>query len=64
MCKHLILSTQAAINKSSLVDVGSLDCNRPGDTSLAAQTLDDIADLVAEVGIEQLAKQLGVEQLI
>merc|ERR1712193_505297 len=53
-----------AINKSNLVDVGSLDCNRPGDTTLAAQTLDDIADLVAEVGIEQLAKQLGVQRLI
>merc|ERR1711937_126254 len=53
-----------AINKSNLVDVGSLDCNRPGDTTLAAQTLDDIADLVAEVGIEQLANQLGVERLI
>merc|ERR1711937_541282 len=59
-----VKDTVAAINKSSLVDVGSLDCNRPGDTSLAAQTLDDIADLIAEVGIEQLAKQLGVEQLI
>merc|ERR1711892_187610 len=53
-----------AINKSSLLDVGTLDCNRPGDTSLAAQTLDDIADLIAEVGIAKLAAQLGVQNLI
>jgi len=53
-----------AINKSNLLDVGTLDCNRPGDTSLAAQTLDDIADLIAEVGIEKLAAQLGVQNLI
>merc|ERR1711892_1436066 len=46
-----------AINKSSLVDVGTLDCNRPGDTSLAADTL-------AEVGIAKLAAQLGVQILI
>ena len=55
---------QDAINKSSLFDVGTLDCNRPGDTSLAAETLDDIADLIAEVGIEELAAQLGVQNLI
>merc|ERR1712106_1108750 len=54
----------AAIQKSSLFDVGTLDCSRPGDTSLAAQTLDDVADLIAEVGLEQLAKQLGVEKLV
>merc|ERR1712106_1056037 len=54
----------AAIQKSSLFDVGTLDCSRPGDTSLAAQTLDDVADLIAEVGLEQLAKQLGVENLV
>jgi len=53
-----------AIQKSDLVDVGTLDCNRPGDTTLAAQTMDDIADLIAETGIENLAKQLGVENLI
>merc|ERR1711892_307060 len=54
----------SAIEKSDLFDVGTLDCNRPGDTSLAAQTMDDIADLIAEVGIERLAKQLGVENLV
>ena len=53
-----------AIQKSSLLDVGTLDCSRPGDTSLAAQTLDDVADLIADVGLEQLAKQLGVENLV
>merc|ERR1712176_864005 len=53
-----------AMNNSDLLDVGTPDCNRPGDTSLAANTLDDIADLIAEVGLETLAKQLGVEQLI
>merc|ERR1711915_1050421 len=53
-----------AIEKSDLLDVGTLDCNRPGDTSLAADTLDDIADLIAEVGLETLAKQLGVGHMV
>merc|ERR1712106_1087175 len=54
----------AAIQKSSLLDVGTLDCSRPGDTSLTAQTLEDVADLIADVGLEQLAEQLGVENLV
>jgi len=53
-----------AIESSDLVDVGTLDCNRPGDTRLAAETLDDIADLIADIGLDNLARQLGVENLI
>jgi len=54
----------AAIQKNELLDIGTLDCDRPGDTSLAASTLDDIADIIAEIGLTELAKQAGVENLI
>jgi len=53
-----------AIQSNDLLDIGTLDCNRPGDTSLAAETLDDIADIIAEVGLTELAKQAGVADLI
>merc|ERR1712025_801837 len=48
-----------AINNSNLVAV---DCTGPEDTY--AETLEDIADLIAEVGIEQLSKQLGFQKRI
>ena len=32
-----------------------------GDFSLAAQTLDDLADVIEDVGIENLQEQLGVD---
>ena len=41
--------------------MGDLDCSRPGDFSLAADTLDDVATLIDEVGLENLQKQLGVD---
>ena len=41
--------------------MGDLDCNRPGDLSLAAETMEDIATLIDEVGLEDLQEQLGVD---
>ena len=43
------------------LDLGTLDCDSPGDFSLAAQTLDDLADVIEDVGIENLQEQLGVD---
>jgi len=59
-----LAKVETAVEKSEIFDFGSLDCERPGDTSLAADTIDEIADLIAEIGVENLARQLGVEALV
>ena len=42
-------------------DLGTLECNNSGSFKVAAQTLDDIAKLIEEVGLETLCTQLGVD---
>merc|ERR1719516_246774 len=49
------------LTKIGEVGLGDLDCSRPGDFSVAADTMDDVATLIDEVGLEQLQKQLGVD---
>merc|ERR1712012_1517105 len=49
------------LTKIGEVGLGDLDCSRPGDFSLAADTLDDVATLIDEVGLEELQKRLGVD---
>ena len=41
--------------------MGDLDCSRPGNLSLAAETMEDIATIIDEVGLEDLQEQLGVD---
>jgi len=41
--------------------LGTLDCNTPGSFKVAADTLDELAVLIEEVGIEELAEQLGID---
>ena len=54
---------QTQLNKIDNFDLGlgELDCNRPGDVSVAAGTMEDLATIIDEVGIEQLQNQLGVD---
>ena len=52
---------KAELEKVDGLDLGTLDCDSPGDFSLAAQTLDDLADVIEDVGIENLQEQLGVD---
>ena len=52
---------QRELTKIGEVGLGDLDCSRPGDFSVAADTMDDVATLIDEVGLEQLQKQLGVD---
>jgi len=42
------------------LDLGTLDCNSPGSFGGAAQTLDDLAAIIAEVGIKKLSEQIGI----
>ena len=41
--------------------LGELECSRSGDFSVAVQTMEDLATIIDEVGIEQLQNQLGVD---
>jgi len=53
----------AAIQSTDSSKLGNVECNRPGDFSVVAQTLEDIADLIDEVGIDSLKSQLGLSEL-
>ena len=48
------------LRKIDFDDLGSLDCSGNGDFSAAADTMDDLAALVDEIGLENLQQQLGV----
>jgi len=52
----------ATISKLGDLDLGNFECNTPGSFKVAAQALDDIANLIEEVGIEKLCQQLGLTQ--
>ena len=41
--------------------VGDLNCNTPGDFTTAAKTLDDVAQLIDDIGLQSLQQQLGVD---
>jgi len=49
------------IMKLGNYDLGTLECNNSGSFKVAAQTLDDVAKLIEEVGLETLCTQLGVD---
>jgi len=51
----------ANINKIGNLDLGTLECNKPGSFKVAAETLDDIAKLIEEVGIKALCNQLDMD---
>jgi len=49
-----------AINNLKDLDLGTLDCDSPGDFKVAAETLDDLATIIEDVGIDELSDQLGI----
>jgi len=49
----------ANINKLGDLDLGTLECDTPGSFKVAADTLDDLAGIIEEVGIDKLAEELG-----
>ena len=58
---QLITNIQANIQKMGDLNLITLDCNTPGSSELIANTLDDLAGLVDEVGLENLCNQLDVD---
>jgi len=51
----------ASLVQLDTVGLGSSDCSQHGDLSAAAQTLEDLATLIDDVGIENLQEQLGTD---
>lgn len=49
------------LTKLDTLDLGASDCSQHGDISAAAQTLDDLATLIEDVGLENLQEQLGAD---
>ena len=52
---------KAQLNKIDNLDLGTLDCTRPGDFSVAAQTLEDLSVIIEDVGVETLTRELGFD---
>merc|ERR1711892_899556 len=53
----------AAITNFPDADVGVLDCNNPGDFETTARMLEDLVNLIEEVGLDKLKNQLGLQGL-
>merc|ERR1712241_445247 len=59
--KEFVNKVVAQLNKIDNLGLGETDCSRPGDFSVAASTMEDLATIIDEVGIEQLQQQPGVD---
>merc|ERR1719397_1382571 len=58
--KRFVERVVGELAKIGPMDLGTLDCSRPGDFSLAAHTMDDISTLIKDVGVNNLQQQLGI----
>jgi len=56
-----VRSVRANINRLEDAGIFTLNCNSPGSTQLVAESLDDLAELIDEVGIESLCSQLDLD---
>merc|ERR1712115_5099 len=61
---NLTKKISATIETFPEINFEKLDCNAPGDFETSATLLEDLANIIEEVGLEKLQKQLGVEDLI
>jgi len=59
--KEYVNKVLAQVNEIDDLGLGEGDCDRQWDFSDTASTLDDLAALIEEVGLEDLQKQLGVD---
>merc|ERR1719392_196028 len=58
--KEFVNKIVAQLNKIERLGLGTTDCSRPGDFSIAASTMEDLATIIDEVGISKLQKELGI----
>merc|ERR1712130_52520 len=41
--------------------IGDLECDKPGEFKVAAQTMDELAILIEEVGLDKIQQQFGID---
>jgi len=58
--KEFVNKIVAQLNKIESLGLGTTDCSTPGDFSIAASTMEDLATIIDEVGISKLQKELGI----
>jgi len=59
--KDFTVTVGARVNKLSYFDAEDLDCNKPDSSELVANTLDDLAAIIEDVGLTNLCKQIGLK---
>ena len=57
----IFIFVQAKISKLGDLNIISLDCNTPGSSLLVADTLEDLAGIIEDVGIKNLCSQIGLD---
>merc|ERR1712154_428774 len=58
--KDFVNKVVAQLDKIDDLGFGTTDCDRPGDFSVAASTMEDLATIIDDVGIEKLQKEIGI----
>merc|ERR1712042_420047 len=58
--KEFVNKLVAQLNKIDDLGFGTTDCTRPGDFSVAASTIEDLATIIDEADISKLQKELGI----
>ena len=56
-----ICSVQRELNKLEDIGLGDLKCDKPGEFKVAAQTMDELAILIEEVGLDKIQQQFGID---
>ena len=56
----IIIIAKAELSKIDNLGLGELDCNSPGDLTKAAKTLEEVATLIDEIGLDSLQQKLGI----
>merc|ERR1712012_900295 len=49
------------LNKLEDIGLGDLKCDKPGEFKVAAQTMDELAILIEEVGLDKIQQQFGID---
>merc|ERR1712012_464251 len=49
------------LNKIKDIGLGDLQCDKPGEFKIAAQTMDELAILIEEVGLDKIQEQFGLD---
>lgn len=52
---------QAELNKIDNLGLGDLNCDNTDGLTKAANTLEEVVNLIDEIGLENLQKQLGIK---